>query len=135
MTTEQDFWKYVTSQLENIASFIPQGSDDLTYTVERRVIDRCKEVIEQLCDERCVFPHISPDGEHGVGAAWHADEFLLHIVVHEDCQVNVSTKTPTQVLRIQPLEEFDLTMFRYMVKALSVHIEDINPNWRECLPD
>lgn len=137
MTVERDFWTYATSQLEKIASFTPTTPEESTFAVERSVVDRCKEVIGLLCNDvsKCVFPHIAPDGENGVSATWQADKFSLAIIVHSDGEVYISTMTPKTPLRVSPLEEFNLSALPLLIRALSVHVEDVNPRWRDCLPD
>ncbi|MBO4162034.1 hypothetical protein [Micromonospora antibiotica] len=89
------------------------------------------EFLQKVSDRRTVFPFLSPDGEGGVLAEWHARKQRIEIEVDGDGNglFYASDADGREVLagEVSPQSEHKL---RRLLLDLSVRVDLENPTWR-----
>ncbi len=86
-------WDYIDSWLGKVISYKADPGDE-GFEVKEAVTVRLREVLREVCEESSIFPHISPDGDHGITAVWHARKYSLQISVWNDLEIWVFVQSP-----------------------------------------
>jgi hypothetical protein len=90
------------------------------------------EILKKVADRRTVFPYLSPDGEGGVLAEWHAKEQKIEIEVDAVGEANfyATDQAGKTVLEdgVNPTTEWKL---RRLLLDLSARVDRENPTWRD----
>jgi hypothetical protein len=123
-------WDYIDSWLGKIASYEADPGDE-GFEVDAAVTARLREVLREVCEESSIFPHISPDGDHGVTAVWHAKKYSLQISVWSDLEIWVFVQSPEISGQAYRFDTEGSRGIKDHLRALSDHVNRINPRWRE----
>lgn len=125
------FSHYVSRKLEELRSLRANADNDEVQAVSQQATYAMYNVLTQLGDRRSVFPHLTPTGDGGVLAEWHAGNRRIEIESSDEGVVYAYIADSERLTSMD--EEMTAESIGNVAAALadlSALVRDLNPGWR-----
>lgn len=124
--------RYVKPRLHEMRNLVPGWDGEHGKPSTTNAILSMFEILQKVSDRRTVFPYLSPDGEGGVLAEWHARKQKIEVEIDaEGSAFYYATDQEGRELlegAVTPQTEHKL---RRLLLDLSARVDQENPLWRE----
>lgn len=123
---------YAGSKLSELRSLPDDWDNEGGKAVSADALISMHEVLGRVVERTTVFPFLSPNGEGGVLAEWHAGSQKIEIEVEADgTAYTYATDNQGKVVLDTNVSRETIKALRHILRVLSERVDEENPKWRE----
>lgn len=127
-----EFLHHVKSKLTHLRNLQLNWDDDGGQPPTGDALICMYQTLKGVADRRTVFPFLSPTGDGGLVAEWHANGKVLEVIVEPDGSTFLYGKDADLELLIDAQDSSATRRrFRRLLVTLSTYVHRENPTWRE----